>query len=162
MGASLHATIQRIRTYIQKFRRSIYNTRWPEHPHSPIHRYKRHPQGPHLHVPVVWNPSCTRTYSTLRQLLRIHLRSWNFCRHHQHHEHWTTASRASSSPHQISDASAIIGIGRSVLEAVSHWIQLTCSLIWLDSMVVFIWLDSIVVSIWLGSIIIIWFDSTHF
>ena len=45
-GVSVHAPIQRNSTYVQTFRRFIYETRRPEHPHSPISRYKRRPQGP--------------------------------------------------------------------------------------------------------------------
>ena len=35
-GASVHAPRQRNSTYVQTFRWSIYETRRPEHPHSPI------------------------------------------------------------------------------------------------------------------------------
>ena len=38
MGESVHAPIQR----------SIYETRWPKHPHFPIYRYKPRSQGPAL------------------------------------------------------------------------------------------------------------------
>ena len=45
-GASVHAPRHRNSIYVQTFRRSIYNTILPEHPHSPIHQYKRHLYGP--------------------------------------------------------------------------------------------------------------------
>ena len=45
-GASMHAPRQRNITYVQTVRRSIYDTRRPEHPHSTIWKYKRRPQGP--------------------------------------------------------------------------------------------------------------------
>ena len=44
-GASAHAPRQGNSTYIQAFRRSIYNTKRPQHTHLPIFQYKRHPQG---------------------------------------------------------------------------------------------------------------------
>ena len=44
--ASVHAPIQRNSTYVQKIRRSIYDNIWLEQPHSPIRRYKQHPQVP--------------------------------------------------------------------------------------------------------------------
>ena len=46
MGASDHAPRQRNIMYVQMVRRSIYNTRRPEHPQSPIRRYKGHSLGP--------------------------------------------------------------------------------------------------------------------
>ena len=46
IGASVRATRQRNSPYGKKFRRSIYNTRWPEHPHSLVRRYEQRPQGP--------------------------------------------------------------------------------------------------------------------
>ena len=45
-GASVHEPRHRNSTYIQTVRQSIYETRQPEHPHSPIRRYERCPQGP--------------------------------------------------------------------------------------------------------------------
>ena len=45
-GASVHAPRQRNIKYVQTFRRSIHDTRQPEHPHLPILRYERRPQGP--------------------------------------------------------------------------------------------------------------------
>ena len=45
-GSSVHSPIQRNSTYIQTVRRSVYETRWPEHPHLPIRQYKRRPLGP--------------------------------------------------------------------------------------------------------------------
>ena len=48
-GASAHAPRQSNSTYVYTVRRSIYKTRRPEHPHSPIRRYKRRPQ-----VPTSW------------------------------------------------------------------------------------------------------------
>ena len=44
-GASIHAPIHSNSMYVQKIRPSIYNTRLPEHPHSPIRWYKHRPQG---------------------------------------------------------------------------------------------------------------------
>ena len=46
MVASVHAPRQRNGMYVQTVRWSIYETRRPEHPHSPIRRYERLPQGP--------------------------------------------------------------------------------------------------------------------
>ena len=46
-GASVHVPRQRNSTYVQTVIRSIYETRRPEHPHLPIHRYKwRPPETP--------------------------------------------------------------------------------------------------------------------
>ena len=42
----MHAPRQRNIMYVHTVRRSIYETRRPEQPHSPIRRYKRRPQGP--------------------------------------------------------------------------------------------------------------------
>ena len=44
--ASGNTPRQRNSTYVQTFRRSIFDTRQPEHPHLPILRYERRPQGP--------------------------------------------------------------------------------------------------------------------
>ena len=45
-GAYVHSPRHRNSTYVHTVRHSIYETRQPEHPHSPIRRYERHPQGP--------------------------------------------------------------------------------------------------------------------
>ena len=45
-GESVHAPRQRNSTYIQMFRRYIYETKWTKHPHSPIHLYQQRLQGP--------------------------------------------------------------------------------------------------------------------
>ena len=45
-GASVNSPRQMNSKYIKTIRRSIYKTRRPEHPHSPIRRYKQHPQVP--------------------------------------------------------------------------------------------------------------------
>ena len=47
-GASVHAPRKRNITYIQMIRRSIYKTRRPEYPHSPICQYERCLHGPSL------------------------------------------------------------------------------------------------------------------
>ena len=47
-GASIHAPRQRNSTYVQTVRQSIYETKWPYHPHSPIRQYWQLPQGPPL------------------------------------------------------------------------------------------------------------------
>ena len=44
-GASVHAPIQSNTMYAQMVGRYIYNIRLLEHPHSPILRYKKLPQG---------------------------------------------------------------------------------------------------------------------
>ena len=44
--ASVHAPIQVNSTYVQTVRRSIYETRRPEHPHFSIHQYERRHLGP--------------------------------------------------------------------------------------------------------------------
>ena len=44
--ASIHAPRQSNFTYVQTVRRSIYETRQPEHPHFPLRWYKWLPQGP--------------------------------------------------------------------------------------------------------------------
>ena len=46
IGASVRAPRQINSMYVQTVRRYIYNTRRPEHPHLPIRRYERRPQGP--------------------------------------------------------------------------------------------------------------------
>ena len=45
-GESVYSTIQRNSTYVHTTRSSIYKTRRPEHPHSPIPQYEGCPQGP--------------------------------------------------------------------------------------------------------------------
>ena len=45
-GAFVHAPRQRNSTYVHTVRWSIYKTRRPDHPHSPIRQYERRPQGP--------------------------------------------------------------------------------------------------------------------
>ena len=53
--------------------RSIYNTRWPKHPHSPIRRYERHPQG--LATRTCYIESCpTRPAICLRLHIRLRLK----------------------------------------------------------------------------------------
>ena len=54
-GASVHAPIHRNSTYLHTFRRSIYKTRWPEHPHLPICRYQQCPQGPSSRTRHRWD-----------------------------------------------------------------------------------------------------------
>ena len=61
-GASVHAPIQSNSTYVHTVSRSIYETRWPKHPHFPIHRYQWLPLGPHT-------------------LVSIHVRAW-YCGTH--------------------------------------------------------------------------------
>ena len=51
-GAYVHAYRQRNNTYGQTVIRSIYDTRWLEHSHSPIHRYKRRPTGTRFMAPL--------------------------------------------------------------------------------------------------------------
>ena len=43
------------------FRHYIYNTRLPEHPHSPIQKYERHPQ-----VPAIWTRHMESCLDTAR------------------------------------------------------------------------------------------------
>ena len=45
-GVSVHEPRQSNSMYVQTIRQSIYETRLPEHPHSPIRRYEQRPQGP--------------------------------------------------------------------------------------------------------------------
>ena len=45
-GGSVHAPIHRNSMHIQTIIRSIYKTRRPKYPHSPIFRYQQRPQGP--------------------------------------------------------------------------------------------------------------------
>ena len=45
MGAYIDVPRQRNSTYAQTVKRSIYKTISLGHPHSPIHRYERRPQG---------------------------------------------------------------------------------------------------------------------
>ena len=58
-GASVHEPIHSNSTYVQIVIRYIYDTRRPEHPHSPISQYERLPQGsasrPCYIARVVWS-----------------------------------------------------------------------------------------------------------
>ena len=85
----------------------------------------------------------------------------HLCCSHNRREHWTAASISRKSLHQVSGASAIIGIQSSVIAAISDRIQLTIlDLIKLNCFFfglirlncVSVWLDSIYFSVWLGSI----------
>ena len=49
---SVHSPIQRNSTYVHTVRMYIYETRRPEHPHLPIHRYQQSPQRPPFTVPL--------------------------------------------------------------------------------------------------------------
>ena len=55
-GACVHVTIQRNSTYIQTFRRSIYDTRQSKYPHLPIRRYELFPPGICFAAPL--HPRC--------------------------------------------------------------------------------------------------------
>ena len=64
-GSSFCAPIQRNSNYLQIFRRSLYNTIWPKHSHSPIRRYRRHPPGTRFAALLqlsVTRVTCTKTY----------------------------------------------------------------------------------------------------
>ena len=55
-GLYVHAPININSPYRQTIICSIYNTRQPRHPQSPIRRYKLYPHVPRLHGLVTWNP----------------------------------------------------------------------------------------------------------
>ena len=69
--------------------------------------------------PVTCNPAQTQTYSTL--LVRLRLQSITIT---------VSTAPLSQEPshffHQVPHTSAIIGIGSSVLAAISYWIQIIC------------------------------------
>ena len=65
-GASVHVPIERNSTYIQTVIRYINETRWPEDPHLPIHRYEQFPQGTTSWPCYMEScPYTTRIYPTL-------------------------------------------------------------------------------------------------
>ena len=108
--------------YVHTVRRSIYETRQPEHPHLSILRYKQRPQGPSFQGPIIKNPARTQPYSFLR--IRLCLQSPHLCCSHHHHKHFTAASKVFPSLHQVPDASTIIVIRSYVLAAIS--VNSTC------------------------------------
>ena len=60
-GAPVHAPRQLNSPYRKTVRHYIYNTRLPEHPHSPIQKYERHPQ-----VPAIWTRHMESCLDTAR------------------------------------------------------------------------------------------------
>ena len=68
-GASVHVTIQRNITYVQTVRRSIYETRQKDHPHSPIRFYKQRPQG----HPQFMTPLQNAVYDELGDIIQCQL-----------------------------------------------------------------------------------------
>ena len=93
---------------VQTVRRSIYKARRPEHP---------------LHGPVTCNPARTRPYGTATA---TDTDTDTDTVYHDHRKHCAAASRAHPLLHQVLNASAIIGVGSSMLAAVYDWIRLTC------------------------------------
>ena len=154
MGVSVHVPRQRNITYGQTLIWSIYNTRWPKHPHLPILWYKWLPHGPALwtHYMESWiGTDWTYTTSTsMSTVLEFPLTSWF---------PWSLRCRVKS--HQVSDASAIIGIGSSALATISDLTQfhLPC-LIWFDSLFP-TWFD-VRFLIWFDLWFLIWYDSIIF
>ena len=102
------------------------------------------PRDP-FHDPVTWNPD--RSTDIIR--LRICLCPRLYCRH-DHCKNYADSSRSCPFLRQVSDASAIIGIVSSTMEAVSYWIRLIIfDLIILNGFL--IWLESIFYLIWFRS-----------
>ena len=113
MGASAHAPRHRNSMYVQTVRRSIYDTRQPEHPHSPIRQYEQRPQGPpftaSLHgILTGHGPTLRYVYIYVYIYFYIY-NSVNLRRRHDHCEHCTAASRYFPQSHQISDVIPVIG-----------------------------------------------------
>ena len=107
--------------------RSIYDTRRPKHPHSPIRWYERCPQVSASFSPLYgilpWHGLIFDTYMSTVLALR---------QHHDHCEQSITASRSRLFLRQISKASVVVNIGSSALSTVSDFIRLILfDLIWI-------------------------------
>ena len=100
-------------------RRYIFETRWPEHSHSPILGYKQHPQGPAPHPHYIeCCPDTSQIYATYMSTSTVpELRQ-----RHNRCKHSVAASRSCPFSREVSDASAVNVIGSSVLEVVSYLI----------------------------------------
>ena len=111
MGSSVHAPIKRNSTYIQTVRWSIYNTRWPKHPHSPIHLYIRRPQGPNPLAPlhgILTNTAHSRSISMSQFTFPCGVKIYS------NSDNSTAASTARPLPRQLSALGPVIGIGHFV------------------------------------------------
>ena len=102
---------------------TIPMTRTPSLANPPI---QKNPSGipstAPLHVILPGhNPTLRYSYVYVYVYIPVHLRH-----RHDHCEHCAADSRARPFSHQVSDASAIVGIRISVLAAVSDWIRLNC------------------------------------
>ena len=105
----------------------VYNTRWTEHPQLLIFVNKNTLRDP-LHEKFAWDPARQRLYSTLC----LHIQYQYLYQHHDQRKHSTMVSRDRLFKRQVSNASAIIGIGSSVMAVVSNMIWFTVSgWIWL-------------------------------
>ena len=108
-GLSVHAPRQRNSTYIQTVRRSIYETRRPEHTHLPIRRYEQRPQG--IPSRPRYMESCPDTDLLYATYMSTSTATW---------VKFTTASISCTQSHQLSDA--IPGI--SIRNFAGHSFQL--------------------------------------
>ena len=74
-GKSIHVSRHRNSTYVQMFRRSIYEDKCPKQPHLPMRHCQQRPQGPNsrprymkscpFHRPATSATSCTATSTVL-------------------------------------------------------------------------------------------------
>ena len=88
-----------VRTYVQMFRRYIYKTRQPAHPHSPIRKYEQRPQGPPprprymkscpdtalLYATSTSTSTATSTTSCIAITFTITARTAQLCQYPAHH-----------------------------------------------------------------------------
>ena len=97
MKSSVYIPRQRNSPYRQTFRRSIYNTRWPKHPHYPILRYKQRHQGLPWwqHYMDYWQPR-----PELHLCILLHIQSIILWLRRDCHEH-DTALRSHALLHLI-------------------------------------------------------------
>ena len=142
-GAFVHTPRQRNSTYVQTVRRSIYETRQPEHPRSPLLQHKWRPWWPPFLVPlhvILPGHSLTLWY----RYVYICVYSPNISA--------VITITAITAPMRQEPAHSCIRyptLAPSSASAVPCWQPFPNGF---ESLVFSIWFDSIVISIWLYSI----------
>ena len=126
---STHATRQRNSIHVQMVTWSIYDTRHPKHPHSPMCCYEQHPYEPPSWTHYMESYLGTAYYTLHIPIRLLHQHIWlyrDLCKHA------VSASRTCTLSCQLSDAIAVICVGSFALVTISDLIQTSFSdLFWI-------------------------------
>ena len=119
IGASAHELRQRNNLYGKMVRRSLYDTRRPEHSHFLILRSTNNASGDPLHGPITWNP--VHRGSTIYNYIYVYVIPVEVVAIVSAPPHL----EPSHCPYQLSDVIIVISIGSFELVVVSDLIWLT-------------------------------------